>query len=191
MPYTYLIGWSKHNRYYYGARWAKNCHPEDLWKTYFTSSKHVKKFRETYGEPDIIQVRRIFDNTETCKLYERKILKRLNVLSEERWLNKNINGMFLPTGPQSADHIEKRISKIRGSKNGMFGKSGNLNPFYGKKHTKETLEKLSKPKTEEHKSKLPFTTLNHISINCPHCNKFGQYVNMKRWHFDNCKSIPK
>ena len=22
---------------------------------------------------------------------------------------------------------------------------------------------------------------------CPHCNKTGSYVAMKRWHFDNCK----
>lgn len=37
-PYTYLIGWSKHNIWYYGKRTAKNCHPNDFWVTYFTSS---------------------------------------------------------------------------------------------------------------------------------------------------------
>ena len=24
-------------------------------------------------------------------------------------------------------------------------------------------------------------------LTCPHCNKIGQSVAMKRWHFDNCK----
>ncbi len=28
-----------------------------------------------------------------------------------------------------------------------------------------------------------------IKITCPHCGKIGSEVNMKRWHFDNCKLI--
>lgn len=54
IPYTYLIGWSNQNKWYYGVRTAKNCHPGDLWTTYFTSSKYVKQFITQYGEPDII-----------------------------------------------------------------------------------------------------------------------------------------
>lgn len=27
------------------------------------------------------------------------------------------------------------------------------------------------------------------STTCPHCGKVGQYRAMKRWHFDNCKSL--
>lgn len=52
---------------------------------------------------------------------------------------------------QSQEHIEKRISKIRGSGNGMYGKSGEMNsmfgkkgilsPHYGKKQDKETCRK--------------------------------------------------
>jgi hypothetical protein len=30
-PYTYLIGWSNQNKYYYGVRYAKDCHPNDFW----------------------------------------------------------------------------------------------------------------------------------------------------------------
>jgi len=191
MPYTYLIGWSKLNKYYYGARWAKNCSPNDLWKTYFTSSKHVKQFRKLNGEPDIIQVRKIFENENDCKIYEKKVLIKLNVLKKDKWINKNISGMYLPHGKQSKEHILKRTAKTKGSNNGMYGKTGNLNPFFGKKHSIETLQKLSNPKSEEHKKKMSYQKLNKLSVNCPHCNKIGQYVNMKRWHFDNCKSIPK
>ena len=66
----------------------------------------------------------------------------------------------------------------------------------GKNHTDETKSKMSKaskgiPKSEEHKSKLPYQTLNKTTIECPHCHRVGQYVNMKRWHFDKCKLIPK
>jgi len=39
LPYTYLIGWSNLNTWYYGRRTSKNCHPSDLWQKYFTSSK--------------------------------------------------------------------------------------------------------------------------------------------------------
>ena len=66
-PYTYLIGWSDLNTYYYGVRFAKRCKPADLWNPYKTSSKHVKKFIELHGDPDIIQVRRVFDSAEKAK----------------------------------------------------------------------------------------------------------------------------
>lgn len=86
-PYTYLIGWSKLDRWYYGCRYGKNCHPNDLWRAYFTSSKHVKKFREEHGEPDVIQIRRVFDDIQKCCLWENKTLKRLKVSRKENWLN--------------------------------------------------------------------------------------------------------
>jgi len=44
IPYTYLIGWTSTNKYYYGVRFAKNCNPSELFITYFTSSKHVKNY---------------------------------------------------------------------------------------------------------------------------------------------------
>jgi hypothetical protein len=51
------------------------CHPNDLWKSYFTSSKHVHEFREKYGEPDIVQVRRIFEDKESAIAWEEKVLR--------------------------------------------------------------------------------------------------------------------
>src|SRR5574343_18298 len=69
-PYTYLIGWTQHQKFYYGVRFAKNCHPSDLWKSYFTSSKHVKNFRIQFGEPDLISVRRTFTSIDTARKWE-------------------------------------------------------------------------------------------------------------------------
>jgi len=51
------------------------------------------------------------------------------------------------------------IHKNSGSNNGMYGKTGAKNPFYGKKHSKEALIKMSiahkgKTLSEEHKKKL-------------------------------------
>ena len=31
--------------------------------------------------------------------------------------------------------------------------------------------------------------LNSKIVTCPHCKQTGQYVNMKRWHFDQCKTV--
>lgn len=93
--YTYLIGWSKENKYYYGVRYAKNCMPSDLWNTYFTSSVFVKQHRKLYGEPDIVQVRQVFgNNSQKAKLWEDKVLKRLNVKNNLKWLNQSNNYSF-------------------------------------------------------------------------------------------------
>lgn len=86
-PYTYLIGWKHLNKWYYGVRFSKNCNPNDLWKTYFTSSKHVKKFIKENGNPNVIQVRKIFNTPEQAQIFEHKVLKRLKVINNNKWLN--------------------------------------------------------------------------------------------------------
>ena len=98
IPFTYLIGWTAHNRWYYGARYAKGCFPKDLWFSYFTSSKQVKAFREQHGEPDVIEVRRTFLSQSDARFWEHKVLRRLNVIDSERWLNKSqADGKFICT----------------------------------------------------------------------------------------------
>jgi hypothetical protein len=117
-PYTYLIGWSKLNKWYYGVRYAQGCHPKDLWKTYFTSSKYVKGQRETYGEPDIVEVRKTFTTEKLARDWESIVLKRLNVVNEEHWLNKTNN-------------------------RAIAGMPGKANPMYGNGHfiSKEGLKR--------------------------------------------------
>lgn len=88
-PYTYLIGWSNHNKWYYGVRWGKKCNPSELWISYFTSSKYVKEFREKHGEPDVIDIRKTFNHSKNARLWEHKVLRRLNVTSSDIWLNKS------------------------------------------------------------------------------------------------------
>lgn len=190
MPYTYLIGWSKHNKWYYGARWSKQCHPSDLWKTYFTSSKHVKNFLKQHGNPDIVEIRKVFMDVESCKKHEERVLRKLNILKKDKWLNKNINGKFLPYGKQSPEHIFKRIQKAKQIKR-MRG------PYTLSEETKIKISKSIKGKqklfTENHKNSIQkrLKKFNVEQIKCPHCDKFGQYTNMKRWHFDKCRSIPQ
>lgn len=64
MKYTYYLSWTDQDLHYYGARFAKDANPQDLWQTYFTSSKYVEAARKKYGEPDVIQVRKLFESAE-------------------------------------------------------------------------------------------------------------------------------
>lgn len=92
-PYTYLIGWSSLNKYYYGRRTTKKCNPSELWIKYFTSSKIVKRFRIDHGEPDIIQIRQTFCNPKDCSEWECKVLERINAQHNQKFLNQK-NGDY-------------------------------------------------------------------------------------------------
>lgn len=89
---------------------------------------------------------------------------------------------------QTQEHIQKRVNKNKGKKwtdeqksnykkIRVYGpeerKKRRINGI-GRKHSKETIEKMKKPKE---------------TTTCPHCHINGSIANMKRWHFDNCKII--
>ena len=125
-PYTYLIGWSLQQKYYYGVRYANNCSPIDFWVKYFTSSPSVAAMRVLYGDPDIKQIRKIFSSREKARQWENRVLKRMKVVIREDFLNKNDS----PAPPinnrvMTSDTKEKIGSSNRG-----------------------------KPKSEEHKQKI-------------------------------------
>lgn len=88
-PYTYLIGWSNLNIYYYGRRTAVNCHPDDLWRTYFTSSPTVWDFVATHGQPDIVKIRKVFSKTTDCAEWENRFLRKINAAKNPMFLNKS------------------------------------------------------------------------------------------------------
>jgi hypothetical protein len=121
-PYTYLIGWSAKQKYYYGVRFAKKCNPSDLWKSYFTSSKYVKEFRKQFGEPDIIQIRKTFDCANKAILWESKVLRRINSLYDDKWFNKNIAGAI-----RISKFSEEHKRKISESNKGKHKKELALN----------------------------------------------------------------
>ena len=90
-PYTYLVGWSLLNKWYYGVRFAKDCRPSDLFETYFTSSNYVKEYYKLHGKPDVIQVRKFFQNIDDARCWEHKVLKRLHAVANDTWLNQTDN----------------------------------------------------------------------------------------------------
>ncbi len=216
-PYTYLIGWSQFNKWYYGVRTAKFANPGDLWASYFTSSKFVKQFRKQFGEPDIVEVRKIFSSGKEALIWEQKVLTRLDVAESEIWLNKHNGGKNFSTfgktweemlGEEKAAHM--RIIRKNQPRN-FKGLPGEKNPMYGKTHTDETKAEFSKKranvsyedymglekslqKRKNHSERMtgenhPLYGKKRPTAACPHCNKFGWEFNMKRYHFENCKVL--
>lgn len=135
IPYTYLIGWSKLNTYYYGIRYAKNCNPNDLWNPYKTSSKYVKKYIEDNGEPDIIQIRKIFTDVKIAQNWEHKVLKRLRVVYRQDFLNKTDN--------KSIDIDYAKIGSTKSNTNQSV-----------ERRSKVSKANTGVPKSVEHKKKL-------------------------------------
>lgn len=102
IPYTYLVGWTEYNKWYYGVRYAKNCHPSDLWKPYKTSSKYVKRFYNKHGDPDVIQIRKTFLSAKDAIDWEQKVLRRLDVEKNSKFLNtKNATTKTIIIKPNS------------------------------------------------------------------------------------------
>ena len=89
IPFTYIIGWSQHKKFYYGAKYAQGCQPSDLWTTYFTSSNYVKEFREQFGEPDIIKVHRTFQSSQDCVSFEHEFLTKIDAKKHPAFLNES------------------------------------------------------------------------------------------------------
>lgn len=95
-PYTYLIGWPELSLWYYGVRYARDCGPDDLWTTYRTSSFRVKDIVAEHGDPTVKQIRRTFLNEVDARRWERRVLKRLKVVSKDHWINGNDGTAFDP-----------------------------------------------------------------------------------------------
>lgn len=181
MYYTYLIGWSKHKKYYYGVRYANGCDPKELWVTYFTSSKHVKKFRKENGEPDIIEIRKTFDDVFKARIWESKVLKKMGVVEKNEWLNKTDNISINPTTISDESHRKsvfnrKANNNYKNKKLSLLNKlkTGDKNP--SKK--KEVREKLSVAKSGSNNPMYGITGEKH-----PRWNKSGASLG-KKWYYN-------
>ena len=167
IPFTYLIGWSKQNIFYYGVRYSKNCKPSDLWTRYFTSSKYVSEQRVNLGEPDIIQVRRTFTDKLAAKTWEHTVLRRMCIPTDARFLNRDDGRCLLKNvgKPLSTEHKLVIGARFRGKSQTEEQILKRSKAWIGRKHTTESKIKMrishtgkSMPKrgplTEEHKAKL-------------------------------------
>ena len=92
IPYTYLITHKLSGKKYYGVRYADSCHPNDLWNTYFTSSKVVKKLIEEDGKDNFeFQIRKVFSNIHEAISWEGRFLRKINARKRHDFFNLHNN----------------------------------------------------------------------------------------------------
>lgn len=165
-PYTYLIGWPEHNFFYYGVRYKKGCCSTDFFTTYFTSSRLVHECIIKYGMPPIQQIRKEFDFPKQAMVWEQKVLRRIKVLYNNKWLNKNVSGAvefdekirdLMSAAKKGKIWVHKDCVKTlirkellntyieNGYKKGHGQRLlGQVNPMFGKQHNDETRKRISK-----------------------------------------------
>lgn len=106
IPYTYLITQISTNKKYYGVRYAKGCHPDDLGVKYFSSSKVLLPMIKQEGiESFKFEVRKIFNSKQKACEWESKVLRRLKVHINENWINKAHNYTFAMYNPEVVNKV--------------------------------------------------------------------------------------
>ena len=165
IPFVYLIGWKKLDTWYCGVRYKRGCSSQDLWKTYFTSSKYVKEFRQKNGEPDHIEILKEFTNKKDALSFEEQKLIEFDVLHKDNWLNRSIKGEKFSFSNHTEEtkkriaeaHLGKTASEETKLKQSLRRLGRKFHP-----HSEETRLKISagnigkkkKPHTEENKLKI-------------------------------------
>jgi hypothetical protein len=206
LPYTYLIGWPKLDKWYYGVRYARDCNPADFWVEYFTSSPFVKEMVLEHGDPPVKQIRKTFKNEKAARLWETKVLKRIKIAKSERWIN--INDRCAPPIKYGDDHAMRRPECRAKAKENNTGKG---NPMFGKRQKRVICEHCDKEIgintykvwhgancptiNPEHRNRCKETRRAHESYKpplspktCEHCGITTTTPNYARWHGDRCKS---
>lgn len=203
--YTYLIGWPNHNKWYYGVRYAKGSDPADLWNPYTTSSNHVKSFVREHGDPPVRLIRQVFDDTISARLWEHRVLKRMRVVGDDRWLNKH-DSMAPPINSLGNLAMRKPENRAKAKLNN----SGSGNPMFGKKQKQLTCPHCDATVGANTYARWhgdncptinptafrptgmnnPFFGKQHNNVEqktCPHCNLKLDLRNYARHHGNKCK----
>jgi len=194
-PYTYLIKFKPTGQVYYGVRFAKGCSPDDLWETYFTSSKVVKSLIEEHGKDAFdYEIRKTFETADAARKWEENVLQRLKVVKDDKWLNKTDNKSFIQ--PKNFKHSPESIQKIIDSKVGYkFSKESREK--MSKSHIGQTpwnkgitydkpTRKKGRPLSEEHKKALR-KPKQIIKQKCELCGNYYNPGYMKSLHPKYCK----
>ena len=109
-----------------------------------------------------------------------EVKQKKSITMKRVFKEKYDNGYVNPSKPylywKDSEKAEKAKKLMSENHADVFVEN---NPFYGKKHSNNSLEKMS----NSHK--------NRERVICPHCSKILDVSNARRWHFDNCKNKEK
>jgi hypothetical protein len=112
IPFSYYLYHIPTEKHYYGIRHGKKADPNSLWKTYFTSSKIVKKMIEEYGIDSFqVEIRKTFDTPQKAILWEHKVLRRLNAAVRPDWINRHNGGKKFRGPEYHTSKVKETIAK--------------------------------------------------------------------------------
>lgn len=163
IPYTYLIKFIPENKFYYGVRYKKGCNPSDLFTTYFTSCKVIKKLVAEYGIDCFSwEIRKVFDGADDARRWETKVLQRIRAAQRSDFINQT-NNISIPPPKFKSPETRKKISEankgkilsdstkqLLSMKAKQRYKDKVNHPMFGKTHSSTTKEKISRV----HKNKI-------------------------------------
>jgi hypothetical protein len=127
IPYVYVVKNKTTGLKYLGVRYAKGCHPDDLWVTYFTSSSLIKKLIDTYGKNDFYV--KVIHKYPSCP--ETAILREAKYFPYIKQREDYLNACF------SSGIIDLRISSKAGKVGGNIVKSKKIGIFRSEDDRKE------------------------------------------------------
>lgn len=92
IPYIYIIKYKPGNMYYLGCQYGNNCHPDNLWSTYFTSSKVIQHYVKWTGKDSFeVKVLKTFDFTS----YFLQLQEKHGIILTSKDKNKLIKDLVL------------------------------------------------------------------------------------------------
>jgi hypothetical protein len=203
IPYTYKLIFKPTGQYYYGVRYAKGCHPNDLWNKYFTSSKHVHKLIKDYGlNSFLVKITKTFSSKIEAIEHEHSILNRVKADKNGKFINKtNSKALFSNEGLILIHHPETKIQSYHDPElpipnNWKIGTSYEVSSKLSKirkgkqAHNKGKISKKTGPCSDSRKKSISESRKLTPKSTCEHCGKQCDGGNFKRFHGDNCKLNP-
>lgn len=186
--YTYHICWSNTDTHYYGVRGTSTSPVNDFWQQYFTSSKYVKQYRQEHGDPDIIQIRRVFgDDRQAALKWEKTVLQRLRVVKSPKWLNRYAGSYRGAIGPKNHGWKISKTTKGRKKPADVVDKI-NRNP---EKIRKTALAHTGMKRSDDAKNKMSATRKQFLSTIGGAQNKgMKMYYNPNN-HMETTQCLPE
>jgi len=169
--YVYKVKDNKMNKFYIGVRGSNDIPYDDIGKKYFTSSlnKDFISRMKTTPTDFTFKVIKEFTDWSGALEYEHKLLRKFKANVNKHMYNKAITpvnftcGDFRVFDKLQNEWIVVNSETYQQDKNKyIYYGIGKNNPFYNKKHTKESMDqminsRLKSGKGDYHHGKNPFT----------------------------------
>lgn len=114
MAYVYKITFLPTNQFYIGYRGSKNATPNDLFNTYFTSSKIIAKLINEHGVDKFSkEILAEFNTGIEAYHYEQQLLREYDVESNTQLLNKRLTSCALNAFKSHTKKSKEQMSESR------------------------------------------------------------------------------